>query len=74
VPLENAAEVDVVEGVDVYGASSLSEVVQFLRGDIALEPVRSINGWPEARSAAPIVLLKARSKLFASVSLKQLGE
>jgi magnesium chelatase family protein len=29
------AEAAVVEGVDVYGASSL-------------EPVRSINGWPEA--------------------------
>jgi hypothetical protein len=36
----------VVEGVDVYGVCSLSqEVVHFLRGDIALEPVRSINGW-----------------------------
>ena len=31
----------VVEGVDVYGACSLSQVVHFLRGDIALEPVRS---------------------------------
>ena len=33
------------EGVNVYGASSLSEVVQFLRGDKVLEPVRSANGW-----------------------------
>jgi magnesium chelatase family protein len=38
----------VLEGVDVYGAYSLSQVVHFLRGDIDLEPVRSINGWPEA--------------------------
>jgi magnesium chelatase family protein len=51
VPLENAAEAAVVEGVDVYGASSLSQVVHFLRGDVALEPVRSTNGWPEAGSA-----------------------
>jgi magnesium chelatase family protein len=30
--------------VNVYGASSLSEVVQFLRGDKVLEPLRSTNG------------------------------
>jgi magnesium chelatase family protein len=51
VPLENAAEAAVVEGVDVYGACSLSQVVHFLRGDIAPEPVRSTNGWAEAGSA-----------------------
>jgi predicted ATPase with chaperone activity len=47
VPLENAAEAAVVEGVDVYGVCSLSQVVHFLRGDIALEPVRSTNGWTD---------------------------
>jgi hypothetical protein len=51
VPLENAAEAGVVEGVDVYGACSLSQVVHFLRGDIALEPVRSTNGRSDAGSA-----------------------
>jgi magnesium chelatase family protein len=51
VPLENAAEAGVVEGVDVYGACSLSQVVHFLRGDIGLEPVRSTNGWSDAGSA-----------------------
>jgi magnesium chelatase family protein len=25
----------------------------FLRGDIALDPVHSINGWPDAGSAEP---------------------
>ena len=40
-----------VEGVDVYGASSLSEVVHFLRGDVSLEPVRSSNGWPATETA-----------------------
>jgi magnesium chelatase family protein len=49
VPLDNAAEAAVVEGVDVYGAGSLSEVVQFLRGEISLEPVRSANDWSEAK-------------------------
>jgi magnesium chelatase family protein len=51
VPHENAAEAAVVEGVDVYGASSLSEVVHFLRGDVSLEPVRSSNGWPATETA-----------------------
>jgi magnesium chelatase family protein len=45
VPVDNAAEAGVVEGINVYGASSLSEVVQFLRGDRVLEPVCSANGW-----------------------------
>ena len=49
VPLDNAAEAAVVEGVDVYGAGSLSEVVQFLRGEISLEPVRSTNDWSETK-------------------------
>jgi magnesium chelatase family protein len=31
VPLQNAPEAAVVEGVDVYGATSLAEVVEFLR-------------------------------------------
>jgi predicted ATPase with chaperone activity len=38
----------VVEGVDVYGVCSLCEVVQFLRREKVLEPVRSINGWTNA--------------------------
>jgi hypothetical protein len=45
VPLHNAPEAAVVEGVDVYGATSLSEVVEFLRGQKVLEPVRSTNDW-----------------------------
>src|ERR1700692_1161311 len=32
------------------GASSLSEVVRFLRGDISLEPIRSTNSWSETGS------------------------
>jgi magnesium chelatase family protein len=51
VPHENAAEAAVVEGVDVYGARSLSEVVHFLRGDVSVDPVRSSNGWPATETA-----------------------
>src|ERR1700738_1062857 len=50
VPADNAAEAAVVEGVEVYGASSLSEGGHFLRGDISLEPVRSTNSWSEIGS------------------------
>jgi magnesium chelatase family protein len=50
VPADNVAEAAMVEGVDVYGANSLSEVVQFLRGERAMEPVRSANNWSEAGS------------------------
>jgi magnesium chelatase family protein len=49
--LGNTAEPAVVEGVDVYGACSLSQVVHFLRGVIALEPVRSLNSWSDGGSA-----------------------
>ncbi len=50
VPLDNSAEAAVVEGVDVYGAISLSEVVHFLREDISLALVRSTNGWSDPGS------------------------
>jgi magnesium chelatase family protein len=51
VPLHNAPEAAVVEGVDVYGATSLSEVVEFLRGQKVLEPVRSTSDWYTAGAA-----------------------
>lgn len=38
VPKENAAEAAVVEGVDVYGVSTLSELVGLLTGDVEPEP------------------------------------
>jgi magnesium chelatase family protein len=51
VPKDNASEAAVVEGVEVYGASSLSEVVHFLRGEGSLEPVRSTDGWSDSGSS-----------------------
>ncbi len=38
VPLENACEAAVVEGVDVIGVSELAEVVEFLNNDRKIEP------------------------------------
>ncbi|MGA8479541.1 MAG: magnesium chelatase domain-containing protein [Chthoniobacterales bacterium] len=39
VPHQNTAEAAVVDGLSVYGATSLSEVVQFLRGEKELAVV-----------------------------------
>jgi len=38
VPRDNAVEAAVVNDIDVYGVSSLTEVLQFLKGEITLEP------------------------------------
>ena len=38
-PAANAEEAAVVDGLDVYGARSLTEVVAHLRGEVALAPV-----------------------------------
>ena len=40
-PLENAAEGAVVEGIDIIGVRSLAEVVSYLNGDISIEPTVS---------------------------------
>jgi magnesium chelatase family protein len=40
VPLENAPEAAVVEGVDVIGVNTLAEVVEFLKGGLAIAPCR----------------------------------
>jgi len=42
VPIQNAEEATVVDGLDVYGIHSLSDVVKFLRGETILEPVRPV--------------------------------
>lgn len=40
-PLENAAEGAVVDGIDIIGVRSLGEVVGYLNGDISIEPTVS---------------------------------
>ncbi len=39
-PISNAQEAGVVEGLDTYGVTCLKEVVDFLNGRIQLEPVK----------------------------------
>ena len=40
VPADNARESSVVEGIDVYAVETVKQVVDFLRGEIHLEPVK----------------------------------
>ena len=40
IPMENAKEAAVVEGVDVIGVENLTQVVDFLNGKIVIEPER----------------------------------
>ncbi len=37
-PLENANEASVVDGISVFGVSSINEVISFLKNEITLEP------------------------------------
>lgn len=39
-PEQNAAEAAIVDGIDVYGLSTLNDVVKFLQGDSSFQPVR----------------------------------
>jgi magnesium chelatase family protein len=49
VPHQNVAEAAVVDGVSVYGATTLSEVVQFLRGEKELVAAPS-QPWTQHRN------------------------
>lgn len=42
-PIDNATEGAVVEGIDIIGVRSLAEVVGYLNGDIAIEPTLSTH-------------------------------
>jgi magnesium chelatase family protein len=44
-PAGNAAEAAVVAGIEIYAATSLSEVVRFLRGETVLTPLEATDGW-----------------------------
>lgn len=39
VPYENCTEASFIEGMEVYGVKSLKEAVEFLNGDLKIEPV-----------------------------------
>ena len=42
IPADNHIEGSLVDGVEVYGVSSLREAVEFIRGDLVIEPYKCI--------------------------------
>ena len=40
IPKENAVEASFITGIEVYGVSSLSETLKFLKGEVMIEPVK----------------------------------
>ena len=53
VPCDNACEAAVVEGVEVIGAASLGETVEYLRGDRTIAPAAAPAAFAEAPSSEP---------------------
>src|SRR6202011_1872765 len=53
VPAGNAAEAAVVAGIEIYAATSLSEVVRFLRGETVLSPLEPTEGWASNGTTDP---------------------
>ncbi len=41
IPEQNAREASLIEGIDVIGVSSLTQVVGYLRGEISIQPIQS---------------------------------
>ena len=52
VPAQNAAEASAVEGVAVYAAGTLQDVVDFLNGDVEIQPRPAADLGPLLRNAA----------------------
>ena len=40
IPKENSVEASFITGIEVYGVSSLSETLKFLKGEVVIEPVK----------------------------------
>lgn len=43
VPVSNIHECSIVNGIKIYGVSTLTEVIEFLNGDIQLKPIKNIS-------------------------------
>ena len=71
VPKENAAEAAVVDGVCVYGVSTVKELLAFLRGEISLTPaVYDKAAFARAVSTAELDLADVKGQTHAKRALE----
>ncbi len=52
VPFDNTVEASFISGIDIYGVKSLSQVINFLKGDEDIEPVKACS-YEEVAKTAP---------------------
>lgn len=62
VPCDNACEAAVVEGVEVIGAASLGETVEYLRGDRTIAPRQLPPPSRRKRAATPKISPTSRGR------------
>lgn len=76
-PQENAAEAGVVEGIDIYPVSHLSEVVGFLNGSHVIEPFETDTdayfNSPDARNAPDFADVKGHESVKRAVVVAAAG-
>ena len=71
VPKENAAEAAVVDGVTVFGISTLAELLAFLRGEISLSPaVYDKNEFVRARDTSALDFADVKGQSTAKRALE----
>ena len=68
-PPDSAAEAALVEGIEVYTAKNLRELVDFLNGNAQLKPVRAEDSpFRDFRRAMPVILMLLFLDLFDTIA------
>ncbi len=70
VPMENAQEASLVDGVEVYGISCIRRIVDFLQGELCLKPLtRDLSRYEETREDDGMDFLDVRGQEAAKRAL-----
>lgn len=70
VPAENGLEAAMGKAVKVYPAKTLTEVVQFLRGEIALQPLSPAPSHPSLQPVSPFDFSEVQGQFAAKRALE----